>query len=231
MVSPQAEQQPSARRSARGKYEPGQHLTDEHELGQHLTPRWIGCRGDGSRRCASRRRDPSHRRSPRHSVVRLASGGDRLTFLGDAGFRTTSTAPTGIMPSTTTPRRPSACGSASCGNWRRPASRIGGRSRVIPVRPGGGCRRRLSLDTDHVGVLTAYRARVQCRPGNGSGAHGQLPDRASSSSQSLTRVDHVTPSDSWNQRFFRRRRTALAQPAHAEPPQPVVVPVMQKDLP
>ena len=58
-----------------------------------------------------------------HSVVRLASGGDRLTFLGDAVFRITSITPTGTTLSTTTPRRRSASGSVSCGSWRRPASR------------------------------------------------------------------------------------------------------------
>ena len=58
-----------------------------------------------------------------HSVVRLASGGDRLTFVGDAVFANHSITPTGTMLSTTTPRRRSASGSVSCGSWRRPASR------------------------------------------------------------------------------------------------------------
>jgi glyoxylase-like metal-dependent hydrolase (beta-lactamase superfamily II) len=49
--------------------------------------------------------------TPGHSVVRLASGGDRLMFAGDALF----------PASNTTPRRPPAFGFASCRSWRRPA--------------------------------------------------------------------------------------------------------------
>jgi hypothetical protein len=61
--------------------------------------------------------------TPGHSVVRLASGGDRLTFSATPCSQTISTAPTGTTLSTTTPRRRSASGSVSCGSWRRPASR------------------------------------------------------------------------------------------------------------
>jgi glyoxylase-like metal-dependent hydrolase (beta-lactamase superfamily II) len=61
--------------------------------------------------------------TPGHSVVRLASGGDRLTFLGDAVFQDHFDRPDWYNASTTTPRRRSASGSVSCGSWRRPASR------------------------------------------------------------------------------------------------------------
>src|SRR5262249_22755150 len=37
----------------------------------------------------------------------------------------------------------------------------GGRTRVIPVRPGGGRRRRLSFCTGLLGVLTAYWLRAE----------------------------------------------------------------------
>ena len=61
--------------------------------------------------------------TPGHSVVRLASGGDRLTFAGDAVFRSGSSTPTGTTASNTTPRRQPASGSVFCGSWRRTASR------------------------------------------------------------------------------------------------------------
>ena len=61
--------------------------------------------------------------TPGHSVVRLASGGDRLTFAGDAVFRSGSSTPTGTTASNTTPRRRPASGSVFCGSWRRTASR------------------------------------------------------------------------------------------------------------
>jgi glyoxylase-like metal-dependent hydrolase (beta-lactamase superfamily II) len=61
--------------------------------------------------------------TPGHSVVRLASGGDRLTFAGDAVFQSGSSTPTGTTASNTTPRRRPASGSVFCGSWRRTASR------------------------------------------------------------------------------------------------------------
>jgi len=56
--------------------------------------------------------------TPGHSVVRLASGGDRLTFA-----RSGSTIPTGTTASNTTPKRRPASESVFCGSWRRRASR------------------------------------------------------------------------------------------------------------
>ena len=61
--------------------------------------------------------------TPGHSVVRLASGGDRLTFAGDPCSRSGSSTPTGTTASNTTPRRRPASGSVFCGSWRRTASR------------------------------------------------------------------------------------------------------------
>src|SRR5215831_8540069 len=61
--------------------------------------------------------------TPGHSVVRLTSGGDRLTFAATPCSRSGSTTPTGTTASNTTPRRQPAFGSVFCGSWRRPASR------------------------------------------------------------------------------------------------------------
>src|SRR5262249_1269742 len=75
--------------------------------------------------------------------------------------RTISTAPTGTTLSTTTPRRRSGAGAVSCGRWRRRAGRwwpVTCRSRR---RPGGGRRRRVSLGTGHLGVLTACWVRAE----------------------------------------------------------------------
>jgi glyoxylase-like metal-dependent hydrolase (beta-lactamase superfamily II) len=60
--------------------------------------------------------------TPGHSVVRLASGGDRLTFAGDLVFQVGFEHP-GTTASSTTPRRRPASGSVLCGSWRRTASR------------------------------------------------------------------------------------------------------------
>ena len=61
--------------------------------------------------------------TPGHSVVRLASGGDRLTFAGDAVFQVGFDTPIGTTASNTTPRRRPASRSVFCGSWRRTASR------------------------------------------------------------------------------------------------------------
>lgn len=61
--------------------------------------------------------------TPGHSVVRLASGGDRLTFAGDAVFQVGFETPSGTTDSSTTPRRRPAFGCVSCGSWPRQASR------------------------------------------------------------------------------------------------------------
>jgi glyoxylase-like metal-dependent hydrolase (beta-lactamase superfamily II) len=59
--------------------------------------------------------------TPGHSVVRLRSGSDRLTFAGDAVFQVGFTTPTCTTASNTTPWRRLASGSVFCGSWRRPA--------------------------------------------------------------------------------------------------------------
>ena len=51
--------------------------------------------------------------TPGHSVVRLASGSDRLTFAGDAVFLVGFEHPDWYTASNTTPRKPPASGSAS----------------------------------------------------------------------------------------------------------------------
>ena len=56
--------------------------------------------------------------TPGHSVVRLTSGGERLTFLGDAISRSGSTTPTGTTASSTIPRSRFAFGSVFCGRRR-----------------------------------------------------------------------------------------------------------------
>src|SRR6516225_8685713 len=61
--------------------------------------------------------------TPGHSVVRLASGGDRLSSPATPYSRSGSSTPTGTTASNTTPRRRPASGSVFCGSWRRTASR------------------------------------------------------------------------------------------------------------
>ena len=100
--------------------------------------------------------------TPGHSVVRLASGGDRLTFAGDAVFAGRVRPPRVVQRLRTRPRgggpRPGRS-FAGAGGDRRGA---GGHSPVVPVRlPCGGRRRRLSLGTGHLGVLTACWVRAE----------------------------------------------------------------------
>jgi glyoxylase-like metal-dependent hydrolase (beta-lactamase superfamily II) len=66
------------------------------------------------------RRTGGHTRG--HSVVHVASGGDRLTFLGDAVFPNHFDRPDWHNAFDHDPRRRSASGSVSCGRWLRPAS-------------------------------------------------------------------------------------------------------------
>ena len=77
----------------------------------------------------------------------------------------------------------------------------GGRSRVVPVRPGGGCRRRLSLGTGHLGVLTACWVRAEL---------GAAPDRGA------TRM-YCTYLAEWRMHFademLRARGSSVAQVA------------------
>ena len=60
--------------------------------------------------------------TPGHSVVRLASGGDRLTFAGDAVFQVGFEHPDWYNGFEHDPRRRPASGSVFCGSWRRTAS-------------------------------------------------------------------------------------------------------------
>ncbi len=55
--------------------------------------------------------------TPGHSVVRLASGDDRLTFAGDAVFAVGFEHPDCTMASNTTPKKPPAFGFVFCGSW------------------------------------------------------------------------------------------------------------------
>ena len=107
--------------------------------------------------------------TPGHSVVRLASGGDRLTFAGDARVPGRVRAPRLVQRLRTRPRgggpRP---GRSFAGAGGEPRV-AGGHSPVVPVRlPCGGRRRRLSLGTGPLGVLTACWVRAEL---------GAAPDR------------------------------------------------------
>ena len=100
--------------------------------------------------------------TPGHSVVRLASGGDRLTFAGDARVPGRVRAPRLVQRLRTRPRgggpRP---GPSFAGAGGEPRV-AGGHSPVVPVRlPCGGRRRRLSLGTGPLGVLTACWVRAE----------------------------------------------------------------------
>jgi glyoxylase-like metal-dependent hydrolase (beta-lactamase superfamily II) len=102
--------------------------------------------------------------TPGHSVVRLASGGDRLTFAGDAVFQVGFEHPDWYNGFEHDPRggspRP---GPSFAGAGGEPRI-AGGHSPVLPVRlPRGSRRRRLSMGTRPLGVLTD-RCLVQHRP-------------------------------------------------------------------
>jgi glyoxylase-like metal-dependent hydrolase (beta-lactamase superfamily II) len=94
--------------------------------------------------------------TPGHSVVRLASCGDRLTFAGDAVFPVGFDHPDWHNGFRTRPRRGSPRSDpsfAQAGSDRRVA---GGHPPAVPVRrPGGGRRRRLSLGAGLLGLLTS----------------------------------------------------------------------------
>jgi hypothetical protein len=75
--------------------------------------------------------------TPGHSIVRLESRGERLTFAGDAVF-----APGFDKP-----------------QWHNVFERNPGHSPVVPVRvPGGGRRGRLPVGASSLGSLTRLRA-------------------------------------------------------------------------
>ncbi len=93
--------------------------------------------------------------TPGHSVVRLASGGDRLTFAGDAVFHGRVRAPRLAQRLRTRPRgggpRP---GPSFAGAGGEPRV-AGGHSPAVPVRlPCGGRRRRFPLGPGLLGLLT-----------------------------------------------------------------------------
>ncbi len=94
--------------------------------------------------------------TPGHSVVRLASGGDRLTFAGDAVFAVGFEQPdwhNGFEHDPEEAARVQVPSFAGAGGDRRATGR---HSPAVPVRrPGGGRRRRLSLGTCLLGLLTA----------------------------------------------------------------------------
>ena len=95
--------------------------------------------------------------TPGHSVVRVASGKDRLMFAGDAVFAVGFEHLTGTTASSTIPGRRLAYGPtfAGAGGDRRAAS---GHSYAVPVcGPCGGGRRCLPLGADLLGLLTACR--------------------------------------------------------------------------
>src|SRR6516165_10284407 len=81
--------------------------------------------------------------TPGHSVVRLASGGDRLTFAGDAVFAVGFDHP----------------------EWYNGFEHDPEEAARVPVRlPCGGRRRRLSLGTGLLGLLTACWVRAESGP-------------------------------------------------------------------
>jgi len=108
--------------------------------------------------------------TPGHSVVRLASGSGRLTFAGDAVFQVGFEHPRLVQRLRTRPRgggpRPGPSFAGAGGDPRV----AGGHSPVVPVGlPCGGRRRRLSLGTGPLGVLTACWVRADLAIRRGSG--------------------------------------------------------------
>jgi hypothetical protein len=84
-------------------------------------------------------------------VAKSHSGGERLTFAGDAVFQVGFEHPDWYNGFEHDPEE--AARFAGAGGDRRAA---GGHSPVVPVRrPGGGRQQRLSLGTGLLGVLTA----------------------------------------------------------------------------
>jgi glyoxylase-like metal-dependent hydrolase (beta-lactamase superfamily II) len=97
--------------------------------------------------------------TPGHSVVRLASGGDRLTFAGDAVFQVGFEHPdwhNGFE------HDPEEAARVRVRLLRELAANRESLVSVVPVRlPCGGRRRRLSLGTGPLGVLTACWVRAE----------------------------------------------------------------------
>src|SRR5262245_9124241 len=100
--------------------------------------------------------------TPGHSVVRLASGGDRLTFAGDAVFQVGFEHPRLVQRLRTRPRGGGPRPGPSFAGARGEPRVAGCHSPVVPVRlPCGGRRRRLSMGTGPLGVLTACWVRAE----------------------------------------------------------------------
>ena len=94
--------------------------------------------------------------TPGHSVVRLASGGDRLTFAGDAVFQVGFDHPDWHNGFEHDPEEAARVRVRLLRELAANRRVAGGHSPVVPVRlPCGGRRRRLSLGTGRLGVLTA----------------------------------------------------------------------------
>ena len=94
--------------------------------------------------------------TPGHSVVRLASGGDRLTFAGDAVFQVGFDHPDWHNGFEHDPEEAARVRVRLLRELAANRRVAGGHSPVVPVRlPCGGRRRRLSLGTGPLGVLTA----------------------------------------------------------------------------
>ncbi|AFL48856.1 beta-lactamase domain protein [Sinorhizobium fredii USDA 257] len=96
--------------------------------------------------------------TPGHSVVRLASGGDRLTFAGDAVFAVGFDHPDWHNGFEHDPEEAARVRVRLPGAGGDPRT-AGGHSPAVPVRlPCGGRRRPLSLGTGRLGLLTWVRS-------------------------------------------------------------------------
>ena len=94
--------------------------------------------------------------TPGHSVVRLASGGDRLTFAGDAVFPVRFDHPDWHNGFEHDPEEAARVRVRLLRELAASRRAAGGHSPAVPVRlPCGGRRRRLSLGTGRLGLLTA----------------------------------------------------------------------------
>jgi len=100
--------------------------------------------------------------TPGHSVVRLASGSDRLTFPGDLVFAVGFDHPDWHNGFEHDPEEAARVRVRLMRELAATPRAAGGQSPVVPVRlPCGGCRRRLSLGTGRLGLLTACWVRAE----------------------------------------------------------------------
>ena len=99
--------------------------------------------------------------TPGHSVVRLASGGDRLTFAGDAVFPVGFDHPDWHNGFEHDPEEAARVRVRLLRELAATGELSGGHAPAVPIRrPGGGRRRRLSLGSGLLGLLTARWVRV-----------------------------------------------------------------------